>query len=52
MENLVNHVTEQWTEAPQSDYEDAIAAYEAHEISDEEEADESEPVIPMTLREA
>jgi hypothetical protein len=52
VENLLNHVSEQWTEAPQSDDEEAKAAYEAREASDEEEADESEPVVPMTLREA
>ena len=32
------------------DDEDATAAYAAREASDEEEADESEPVVPMTLR--
>ena len=46
------HVTELWTEAPQSDDEEATAAYGAREASDEEEAVESEPVVPMTLREA
>ncbi len=45
----MSHVTEQWTEAPQSDDENTTAAYEA---SDEEEADESEPLVTMTLREA
>ncbi len=49
--NFLHHVSEQWTEAPQPD-EEATAAYEAREASDEEEADESEPVVPMTLREA
>ena len=49
--NLANYVTQQWTEAPQSDDEDATAAFEAREASDEEEADESEPVVPMTLHE-
>ncbi len=39
VENLVNHVTEQRTEAPQSDDEDATATYETREASDEEEAD-------------
>ena len=39
VENLVDHVPEQRTEAPQSDDEDATAAYEAREASDEEEAD-------------
>ena len=52
VDSLVNHVSEQWTEAPQSDDEDATAAYAASEASDEEEADDSEPVVPMTLREA
>ena len=41
----------QWIEAPQSDDEAATAAYEARKASDEEEADEGEPVVPMTLRE-
>jgi hypothetical protein len=37
VDNLVNHVTEPelWTEAPQSDDEDATALYEARETSDE-----------------
>ncbi len=48
----MNHVTEQWTDAPQSDDENATAAYEAREASDEEEVEESEPLFPMTLREA
>ena len=52
VENLLNHVSEQWTEAPQSDDEEATVAYVAREASDEEEADESEPVVPITLREA
>ena len=54
VENVVDHVTEQWTAAPQSDDEDAAAAYEAREESDGEDADDSEPVVPlaMTLREA
>ncbi len=43
-------VTEQQTEAPQSD-EDATAAYEARKSSDEEEADRMN-TVPMTLREA
>ncbi len=55
-QSLVNHVSEQWTEEPQSesvsDDEDATAAYAAREASDEEEADQSKPVVPMTLREA
>ena len=45
-------MNQQWTEEPQSDDEDATAAYAAREASDEEEADDSEPVVPMTLREA
>jgi hypothetical protein len=49
VESLVNHVSEQWTEEPQSDEEDATAAYAAREASDEEEADDNEPVVPMTL---
>ncbi len=44
--------SEQWTEAPQSDDEEASAVYEAQEASDEEEADEIEPVVLMTLSEA
>jgi hypothetical protein len=52
VENLVNHASEQWTEEPQSDDEDAIAAYEARDATDEEEADQSEEVLPMTLRQA
>ncbi len=52
VDNLVNHVSEQWTEEPQSDDEDATAACAAREASDEEEADASEPMVPMTLREA
>ena len=52
VESLVNHVSEQWTEEPQSDDEDATAAYDARELSDQEEADDSKPVVPMTLREA
>ena len=51
VENVVDHATEQWTAAPQSDDEDATAAYEAREESDREDADDSEPVVPMTLRE-
>jgi hypothetical protein len=53
VEDLLNDATEQWTAAPvESDEEDAerTAAYRAREASDEEEADESEPVVPMTLR--
>jgi len=53
VEDLLNNATEQWTAAPvESDEEDAerTAAYRAREASDEEEADESEPVVPMTLR--
>ena len=49
VENVVDHATEQWTAAPQSDDEDAAAAYEAREESDGEDADDSEPVVPMTL---
>jgi hypothetical protein len=52
VENSLSNVSEQWTEAPQSDDEEATAVYEAHEASDEEEADESETVVLMTLREA
>ena len=52
MENVVDHATERWTAAPQSDDEDAAAAYEAREECDGEVADDSEPVVPMTLREA
>jgi hypothetical protein len=52
VENSLSHVSEQWTEAPQSDDEEATAVYAVHEASDEEEADESEPVVLMTLREA
>ena len=48
----MNHVSEKWTEEPESDDEEAIGAYAAREASDEEEADDSEPVVPMTLREA
>ncbi len=48
VENLLNH----FSEAPQSDDEEATVAYVAREASDEEEADESEPVVPITLREA
>jgi hypothetical protein len=51
VENVVDHATEQWTAAPQSDDEDATAAYEARDESDGEDADDSEPVVPMTLRE-
>jgi len=51
VENVVDHDTEQWTAAPQSDDEDATAAYEARDESDGEDADDSEPVVPMTLRE-
>jgi hypothetical protein len=46
------HVTELWTEAPQSDDEDATALYLAREAFDEEVADESEPKVPITLRDA
>ncbi len=35
-----------------SNDEDTTATYEAREASDEEEAGESEPVVPITLREA
>jgi len=49
VENVVDHATEQWTAAPQSDDEDATAAYEAREESDGEDADDSEPVVSMTL---
>ena len=52
VESILNHATEQWTEAPESDDEEATAAYEAREESDVEEADDSKPVVPMTLREA
>ncbi len=52
VENVVDHATEQWTAAPQSDDKDAAAAYEAREESDGEDADDSEPVVPMTLLEA
>ncbi len=52
VENVVDHATEQWTAAPQSDDEDAAAAYEARGESDGEDADDSEPVVPMTLLEA
>ncbi len=52
VDSLVNHVSEQWTEEPHFDDEDATAAYAARETSDEEEADVSKPVVPMTLREA
>ncbi len=52
VENSLSHVSEQLTEAPQSDDEKETAVYEAREASDEEEADESEPVVLMTLREA
>ena len=52
VENVVDHATEQWTAAPQSDDKDAAAAYEAREESDGEDADDSEPVVSMTLREA
>ena len=51
VENVVDHATEQWTAAPQSDDEDAAAAYEARAESDGEDGDDSEPVVPMTLRE-
>jgi hypothetical protein len=50
--NRANHAAEQWTEAPESDDEEATAAYEAREESDVEEADDSKPVVPMTLLEA
>ena len=36
----------------ESDDEEAIGSYAAREASDEEEADDSEPMVPMTLREA
>ena len=54
VEDVLNDVTEQWTAAPvESDDEDAEcrAAMEAAE-PDEEEADVSELVVPMTLRDA
>ena len=50
--SLVNHGSEQWTKEPQSDEEDATAAYDAREASNEKEANDSEPVVLMTLREA
>ena len=50
VENVVDHATEQWTAAPQSDDEDATAGYEAREESDREDADDSELVVPMTLQ--
>ena len=49
---MQTHASEVWTEEPQSDGEDAATACAAREASDEEEADDSEPVVPMTLREA
>jgi hypothetical protein len=52
VDSLANHVSEQWTEEPESDDEEDTAAYAAREATDEEEADDSEPVVPMTLREA
>ena len=45
-------MSQQWTEETQSDDEDSTSAYESREASDEEEADASEPMVPMTLREA
>lgn len=54
-EDLLSHPSEQWTASPvESDNEDAKfpAAYRARERSDEEEADDNESVVPMTLREA
>jgi hypothetical protein len=44
------HASEVWTKEPQSDGEDAATACAAREASDEGEADESEQVVPMTLR--
>ena len=55
VDDVVDDPTEKWTEAPvESDEEDASLrnALAACEESDQEEADDSEPVIPMTLREA
>ena len=55
MEDLLSHPSEQWTAKPvESDDEDAefLAAYRARDESDEEEADDSESVRAMTLREA
>lgn len=53
--DVVGDRTELWTEAP-AEFEDGDAelraALAARESSDEEEADDSEPVVPMTLREA
>ena len=48
----MNHASEQWTEESQSNDEDVTAAYAARKASDEleEEADDSEPVVPVTLR--
>ena len=43
---------QQWSEEPWSEDEDATSVYEAREASDKEEADDSEPVVPMTLCEA
>ena len=55
VEDILEHLTEQWTAAPEeSDDEDAglKAALQAREETDEKEADESEPVVPMTLCQA
>ena len=55
MEDPLSHPSEQWTAKPvESDDEDAefLAAYRARDESDEEEADDSESVRAMTLREA
>jgi hypothetical protein len=41
-----------WRTMSKSNDEDTTATYEAREASDEEEAGESEPVVPITLREA
>ena len=54
-EDLIDDPSENWTAAPiDSDDEDAEsrAALQECEESDKEEADEGEPVVPMTLREA
>ena len=53
--DVVGDRSELWTQAP-AEFEDGDtelrAALAARESSDEEEADDSEPVVPMTLREA
>ena len=42
-------MSQQWTEEPQSDDEDSTSAYESHEASDEEEADDSASQTAMKL---